>query len=233
MEIYEKLFKILLISLVFVLFNATKQPLYGERLCEEDSHYFCFKVRLGDTWESLWPDPITRQETQKLNRLNIPLRESNILAIPNFPVNHFNDFCPFEIKIDDYGGKIIIWDPYLLAWAAYDERGDLVRWGPGVGGMDYCADIHRNCQTITGQFTILYIGGPYYRSSTYPIGCKNNCAILPYAMFFNSKGYALHAGKLPGKHASHGCIRLFTDDAKWLNENFVEIDTPIIIYPYN
>jgi lipoprotein-anchoring transpeptidase ErfK/SrfK len=52
-------------------------------------------------------------------------------------------------------------------------------------------------------------------------------------MFFNKAGYAFHGSpKVPGQNASHGCVRIFTDDAKWLNENFVEIGTTVIINPY-
>ena len=43
---------------------------------------------------------------------------------------------------------------------------------------------------------------------------------MPYCMFFH-EGYALHGGTLPGHHASHGCLRLYTEDAEWLNEMFV------------
>ena len=45
---------------------------------------------------------------------------------------------------------------------------------------------------------------------------------MPYCMYFH-KGVALHGSEdIPGYRASHGCIRMFTRDAKWLNENFVE-----------
>ena len=36
-------------------------------------------------------------------------------------------------------------------------------------------------------------------------------------------GFALHGSDIvPGYPASHGCVRLFTEDARWLNEDFVE-----------
>ena len=41
-------------------------------------------------------------------------------------------------------------------------------------------------------------------------------------MFFYG-GYALHASPVvPGYNDSHGCIRLFYEDAKWLNKQFIE-----------
>ena len=46
---------------------------------------------------------------------------------------------------------------------------------------------------------------------------------MPYCMYFH-KGFALHGSNdIPGFRASHGCIRMFTDDAKWLNHEFVDI----------
>ena len=46
---------------------------------------------------------------------------------------------------------------------------------------------------------------------------------MPYCMYFH-KGFALHGSHdVPGRRASHGCIRMFTRDAMWLNHNFVEL----------
>ena len=36
--------------------------------------------------------------------------------------------------------------------------------------------------------------------------------------------YALHGSfTVPGHRDSHGCIRLFTEDAKWLNKEFIDL----------
>ncbi len=51
---------------------------------------------------------------------------------------------------------------------------------------------------------------------------------MPYCMHF-SGGYALHGSPtVPGYNASHGCVRLFTEDAKWLNQHFVDIGSTVI-----
>ena len=49
-------------------------------------------------------------------------------------------------------------------------------------------------------------------------------------MFFHG-GFALHGSyEVPGYHASHGCVRMFVNDAKWLNEEFVGQErVPVII----
>ena len=56
-------------------------------------------------------------------------------------------------------------------------------------------------ETPTGVFTILQKREEHY-SSTY------NNAPMPNMQRLTRKGIALHAGKLPGFPASHGCIRL-------------------------
>lgn len=59
--------------------------------------------------------------------------------------------------------------------------------------------------------------------------------------FDNAKGLSLHAYSLPGYPASHACVRLLEDDAKWLydwgDQATVDIDrrtvlkygTPVLI----
>jgi lipoprotein-anchoring transpeptidase ErfK/SrfK len=51
---------------------------------------------------------------------------------------------------------------------------------------------------------------------------------MPYAVNFSEKGYFFHHQSLPGKPASHGCIRLLKVDAErlfyWIGKN-----DPVII----
>jgi hypothetical protein len=50
---------------------------------------------------------------------------------------------------------------------------------------------------------------------------NNGGAVMPYCMHF-FKGYALHGSyDVPGYRASHGCVRMLIEDARWLNEEFV------------
>lgn len=64
-------------------------------------------------------------------------------------------------------------------------------------------------RTPTGVFTILQKRVEHY-SSTY------NNAPMPYMQRLTWRGVALHAGKLPGFPASHGCVRLPLEFAKLL-----------------
>lgn len=131
--------------------------------------------------------------------------------------------------------KVIIFDPAQLAWGAYDENGELVRWGPGAGGRDWCPDVRKPCHTVTGTFTISRKYNRWAVSSLFPLarqGKKAGGAPVPYFMRF-SPGYGLHASStVPGRHASHGCVRLFFEDAEWLNRDFAEIGTTVMVRPY-
>jgi lipoprotein-anchoring transpeptidase ErfK/SrfK len=114
-----------------------------------------------------------------------------------------------------------------MAWGAYEANGSLVRWGPASSARGYCPDIGRGCHTVTGRFAIYQKEGRGCYSTKFPVG--RGGAPMPYCMFFHG-GFALHGSyEVPGYNASHGCIRLFVDDAEWLNEEFTDIGTPVIV----
>ena len=66
-------------------------------------------------------------------------------------------------------------------------------------------------ETPTGVFTILQKHADHY-SNIY------DAAPMPYMQRLTWSGVALHAGRLPGYPASHGCIRMPYDFAKQLYE---------------
>ena len=137
------------------------------------------------------------------------------------------ELSPFPLHKDTRGHKLLLVNLSLQAFGAYDASGNLVHWGPVSGGKGYCPDVGRNCNTSTGNFKVFRKQGPECKSSKFPIE-TNGGAPMPYCMHFNG-GYALHGSTLPGYHDSHGCVRLFFDDAKWLNQNFLTIGTPVIV----
>lgn len=129
------------------------------------------------------------------------------------------------------GRKVFIFDPKAAAWAAYDREGNLVKTGSASGGKDFCEDVGRGCRTTTGVFHVYSKKGPDCRSSIYPIETGGG-ARMPYCMHFNG-GYSIHAAyEVPGYNTSHGCIRVLPSAAKWLNEDFVNIGTTVIVKPY-
>jgi hypothetical protein len=186
------------------------------------------------TWEKMWPDPAERDIVMKLNRMSTPLRIGYVLAVPrDMAGKTYMDFSPFPHKIQGHGENLIIYDPALLAWGAFDGEGNQLRWGPGVGGKNFCPDVRRGCQTPTGKFRVNRKGGKHYRSSLYPIGCKGaGCALMPWFVHFGQGAGFHHSNNVSGMHASHGCVRVFYDDAHWLNQEFADIGTKVRVRPY-
>lgn len=128
------------------------------------------------------------------------------------------------------GRKTFIFNPNSLTWGVYTADGKLVRTGHGSGGRHHCPDVGRGCKTPSGTFSIHSKMGPSFRSSRYPL--PRGGAPMPYAMFF-SKYYAIHGSNdVPGYNASHGCIRVYPSDARWLNQEFLSHGSRVIVRPY-
>ena len=76
-------------------------------------------------------------------------------------------------------------------------------------------------ETPAGIFNVLGKAKEYYSK-------KYDNAPMPYMQRIDNYGVALHAGKNPGRPASHGCVRLPTEFAKKLF-SVTEVGTPIYI----
>jgi len=86
--------------------------------------------------------------------------------------------------------------------------------------------VRRGCRTARGEFAFYRKRGRGCKSGKYPLR-KGGGAPMPYCMYFY-RGFAFHGSPtVPGYNASHGCVRLFTEDAKWLNQNFVTTDRSV------
>ena len=216
-----------LIGSLSVQSAAASQRYYGKFLCSYPD-FTCVKVKRGDTWESLFPNSREREMVMRLNRTNMPLKYRSWIVIPNKPSRvETADLSPFPEYRKTNGKKIVLVSLADHAFGAYNQNGRLVHWGPISGGKGYCPDVGRACNTATGAFKVYRTEGKGCFSRKFPIE-TNGGAPMPYCMFFH-KGFALHGSTLPGYHASHGCVRLFPEDAKWLNENFVGLGTEVIV----
>lgn len=137
----------------------------------------------------------------------------------------------FPAKREATGNKTFIFDPRATAWAAYDAEGNRVRTGSASGGKDFCEDIGRSCRTVTGTYRIYQKKGEDCTSSLYPVE-TNGGAKMPYCMHF-SGGYSIHAAyEVPNYNTSHGCIRVLPSAAKWLNEDFLDMGSTVIVRSY-
>lgn len=232
--------KKLLLTAVMMLIGAVAQAaFYGTGLCGYPQ-YECIKVNSGQNWENLFPDPVQRDIVQRINRTYNPLWTGKVIAVPkNLALVSVLDVSPFPLRIPVENQKQIIVDQDKLAWGAYDADGNLLRWGPISSGRDKCTDSNRSCRTLTGIYRMFSKENEKCSSDIFPVG--KGGAKMPYCMFFH-KGFALHGSQdIPGVRASHGCVRMFTEDAKWLNLNFVELSserngfkgTLVIVRPIN
>lgn len=209
-----------MISIALLMMSATTvsaAKYYGEDLCAYPQ-YECIKVGRGQNWNNLFPDPVQRDLVQRLNRTYDSIWYGRVIVVPkNLDNLTLFDISPFPLHLNNVEEKQIVVDQDKLAWAAYDEKGQLVKWGPVSSGRDKCSDSNNSCRTITGVFRVFSKENQNCRSDAF------DGARIPYCMYFH-KGFALHGySSVPGYRASHGCVRMFTEDAKWLNHHFVEL----------
>lgn len=218
---------ITVLLIVSLLLNAPVAfaRMYGSILCKEEG-FACHRVKGGQSWSSLFPDAHDRDIAMRVNRMNTQLYPGLTIAIPdNLSDADIMDFAPFPLQIQAPGEKLVVVDTVIYAWGAYDQNGALVRWGPISGGADWCRDIDAACHTHAGSYRVFSLGSSGCISHKFPL--PDGGAPMPYCMYFNN-GQALHGepNGLPGYNASHGCVRLYVNDAEWLRYDFVEGPSP-------
>jgi hypothetical protein len=197
---------------------------FGETLCYSPD-YLCITVSSHQSWASLFPSMEERDMVKRINRMNIALRPGMIIAVPKHIERlSIYDVAPFPRYVEATGEKTIYVSQKQLAWAAYNEDGELLWWGPISSGIGQCK-VAGGCATPTGSFRIIRKQDIDCISTVFPrrANGESGGAVMPYCMHF-FRGYALHGSyELPGYRASHGCVRLFIEDARWLNEEFVDL----------
>jgi len=217
----KKIIFFLSIMQLCVFTTAHAIHFYGKQICQQ-SGFSCLRIKGNQNWRSLFPDTHDRGIVMRINRMNTSLYPGLTIAVPDDLDNaDIMDFSPFPQNISSTGEKTIVFDPNELAWGAYDADGTLLRWGPASGGADYCRDIDDACQTHEGTFRIYSVGSSDCYSKKFPL--PDGGAPMPYCMYFVN-GQAFHGEPrgLPGFNASHGCVRMYVNDAEWLRYSFVE-----------
>jgi len=164
---------------------------------------------------------------------------SFVFSLPAFSYsNHATTYNPatFEARMPTHivsdGQNVVIVNPHVHAWGAYDASGNLVRGGMATAGSDWCRDLGRPCHTRTGVFHVISLGSVNCKSSKFPM--PRGGAPMPYCMYFNH-GQALHGsseGEVVDGNRSHGCVRLHVQDAEWLRFNFVTVGTKVVVLHY-
>lgn len=215
--------EMILVASLLLMFSsiAVAGRMYGSTLCKQ-AGYHCLKVKRNQSWRSLWPDDHDRDIVMRVNRMNTQLYQGLTIAVPDhLETSDIMDFAPFPKQIQSNGEKVVVVDPRQYAWGAYDQTGTLVRWGPASAGSDWCKDLDEPCHTHEGVFRVFVMGNSSCYSTKFPL--PDGGAPMPYCMYFNN-GQALHGepNGLPGYNASHGCVRLYVNDAEWLRYDFID-----------
>lgn len=130
-----------------------------------------------------------------------------------------------------HGQKTFVFSPKDREWAAYDAEGYRVSEGIANGGKP-------GHQTPAGTYTVYDRQGSDYKSSRYPTAAENGNGVaggapMPYAMHFTKAGHAIHGSAyISNVNGSHGCIRVKTSAAYWLNKNFITPGTKVVVQSY-
>ena len=221
----KSLTAVILCTAITINQTALAEKRFGETLCHS-SDYTCVTIKSGDSWDSLFTNPEELDLVKRINRMNIALKPGMIIAVPNHLERlSIYDVSPFPRYIEPDGEKTIFVSQKQLAWGAYDEQGELIWWGPISSGSGHCRAADSYCITPSGSFRIIRKQDEYCISTVFPRNADGSIggASMPYCMHF-MRGFALHGSDVvPGYRASHGCIRLFIEDARWLNEEFINL----------
>ena len=151
-----------------------------------------------------------------------------VLSIPDTVLSSFADYTTFpkELPNTDTIPKLILVSLRIQSFAIY-EAGRLIRTGPVSSGK-------KAAPTPPGRYFTNWKAK--VKTSTI-----DDQWIMPwYFNIQNKEGIAFHQYELPGYAASHACIRMEEEDAKWLYSwadqweldkyTVVKNGTPVIIF---
>ena len=144
------------------------------------------------------------------------------LIVPE-PGRTLLDFSPFPAQLSEaaFRPKLLLVSLRLQAFAAY-EYGRIATWGPICSGG-------RSSPTSAGLHHANWKDRDHVSS-------VDSTWIMPWTVNIDDRvGTALHEYGLPGRPASHCCIRLLGEDARWVYD-WVDVrgtsgpGTPIVLF---
>lgn len=167
---------------------------------------------------------------EKLNRSDVDhLARLSVRVLPEQWIEDELQYAPLppvSTWASGHSKALIVHQPSQV-FGAY-EQGRLVRWGPISSGRE-------KHPTPSGLFHLNW-RSPGRTSTEDP-----DWYMRWYFNFQNDRGLAFHQLELPGRPASHACIRLLERDARWLYEwgegwvldergwNVLDPGTPVLI----
>ncbi|PIP26226.1 MAG: L,D-transpeptidase [Candidatus Moranbacteria bacterium CG06_land_8_20_14_3_00_40_12] len=167
-----------------------------------------YEVKKGDTFSKIAP----REHWDIIKQIN-RIDESHLIIGKKIFLPTDWELAKKFAPVPKYLAQDDKWEKALFVFldsqyfGAY-ENGQLVFWGPISSGS-------KEHTTPRGVFKVLW-KTPFYRSKKYN-------ADMPFAVNISDGGIFLHQQALPGRPASHGCVRLLESDAKkifyWVKKN--------------
>jgi hypothetical protein len=163
-----------------------------------------FRLVAFDQWGRFAAlDSTERLTVLKLNRVDLAHARRRNLVVPDSVMAEL-EYAPFPALARELTEvpKFIAVSRRVQAFGAY-EYGRLVRWGP----------------TSTGKASTPTDSGLFFTNwkSRTAISTDDPSWILDwYVNIIALKGVAFHQYDLPGRPASHGCVRLLEQDARWI-----------------
>ena len=151
-------------------------------------------------------DPLAFAEVLRLNRVDADHAAAlDSLVVPE-PAEGFRFASPFPARLEAFAQlpKLLVVSVPVQAFAAYDS-GSLARWGPVSTGA-------ATSPTLPGAFHVTW-------KSTEHRSTIDSTWVMRWSVNIENRvGMALHQYALPGRPASHCCIRLCESDARWVYE---------------
>ncbi|NML59334.1 L,D-transpeptidase [Chryseobacterium cheonjiense] len=140
-----------------------------------------------------------------LNRLDSKNKwNADTLVVPAKVDTTLMEYSPFPMQLDVLSPvkKFVVFSYPIQAYGVY-SNGNLVKWGPTSMGK-------KSAKTKTGLTFANW-------KKQLAISTVSSEWKLPYNFnIFNLDGIGWHQYDLPGYPASHSCLRLLMNDAKWL-----------------
>lgn len=192
---------------------------------------FTYHFSTAKQWlkEADFNDPVKRRIVIAINRTDsMHFRTMDTVIIPDDLSAGIEKYLPFPERVTylDSISKIIFFSYPAQSFAAY-EKGKLVYTGPvNMGRKKY--------PTPSGLYFTNW-------KSKKSISSVNDEWVLPWNFnIANRMGIGWHQYALPGYPASHSCLRLQTEDARYLyywadqwvldNDTIVLKGTPVIVF---
>lgn len=210
---------------VVILTFSLILPIYPS---QKNIDWHDYKIKTGDSFYKLFKNHW--QSVARFNRMDEKHLIAGMKIKAPWDLKSIKNYEPLPVFLEDKKdfSKFILID-LAEQWLGAYQQGKLIFSAPISSGMEKCLDEKtqkiKSCLTPVGTFSTLAFHRDHV-SSIYKDMEDNNIP-MPFAIMFfiDKKGvaYWLHEGDLPGRPASHGCVRLTKENAKKLYE-FMNLD---------